>query len=103
MSNLFKIIYYPTATEDIIGILDYISIDDPPSAIKLVDKINESIGALSLFPYLGTVPRDFYLKSKGYRILITDSYIVFYLVDDSSQVIEIMRVVSYKTNYKTFL
>ena len=103
MSNSFKIIYYPTATEDIIGILDYISIDDPPSTIKLIDKINESIGSLALFPYLGTVLRDFYLKSKGYRMLIIDSYIVFYLVIESSQVIEIMRVVSSKQNYKTFL
>ncbi|MCC5912560.1 MAG: type II toxin-antitoxin system RelE/ParE family toxin [Clostridiaceae bacterium] len=103
MSNSYKIVYYPTATEDITGILDYISIDDPPSAYKLIEKINTSIGSLALFPYKGMAPRDFHLKSKGYRMLIIDSYIVFYLVNDSSQLIEIMRVVSSKQNYKTFL
>lgn len=103
MSNLFKIIYYPIATEDIISILDYISIDDPPAALKLIDKINASIGSLSLFPYKGVVPKDFHLKSKGYRMLIIDSYIVFYLVNNSIQIVEIMRVISSKQNYKTFL
>ncbi|SET42892.1 Plasmid stabilization system protein ParE [Natronincola peptidivorans] len=103
MSNSYKIVYYPVATEDIIGILDYISIDDPPVAYKLIDKINVSISSLALFLYKGTIPRDFYLNSKGYRMLIIDSYIVFYLVNDSSRIIEIMRVVSSRQNYKTFL
>lgn len=103
MSNLFKIIYYPIATEDIISILDYISIDDPPAALRLIDKIDASIGSLSLFPYKGVVPKDFFLKSKGYRMLIVDSYIVFYLVNNPMHTIEIMRVLSGKQNYKTFL
>ncbi len=103
MSNSFKIIYYPSATEDITSILDYISIDDPPAALRLIDKIDASIGSLSLFPYKGVVPKDFFLKSKGYRMLIIDSYIVFYLVNSPMKTVEIMRVVSGKQNYKSFL
>lgn len=103
MSDSFKIIYYPSATEDITSILDYISIDNPPAALKLIDKINAAIGSLSLFPYKGVIPKDFYLKSKGYRMLIIDLYIVFYLINDSMQIIEIMRVISGKQNYEAFL
>lgn len=103
MSNSFKIIYYPSATEDITSILDYISIDDPPAALRLIDKIDASIDSLSLFPYKGVVPKDFFLKSKGYRMLIIDSYIVFYLVNSPMKTVEIMRVVSGKQNYKSFL
>ena len=103
MSKSFKIIYYPAATEDIIGILDYISIDNPPAAYKLIDKIYTSIESLSLFPYKGVIPKDFHLKSKGYRMLIIDSYIIFYLINDSLKIVEIMRVMSSKQSYKTFL
>lgn len=103
MSKSYRIIYYPTATEDIISILDYISIDAPSAANNLIDKINESISSLSSFPFKGTVPRDFYLKSKGYRMLIISSYIVFYLVNESSEVVEIMRVVSSRQSYRSFL
>lgn len=103
MNNSYKIIYFPAATEDIIGILDYISIDNPPAAYNLIDKIDTSIGSLSLFPYKGVIPKDFHLKSKGYRMLIIDSYIVFYFVNEPLKTIEIMRILSSKQNYKTFL
>lgn len=103
MSKSYRIMYYPTATEDIVNILDYISIDDPSSANNLIDKINTSIGSLSLFPFKGTVPKDSHLKSKGYRMLKVGSYIVFYLVNESSEVVELMRVVSSRQDYRTFL
>jgi toxin ParE1/3/4 len=103
MHKPYKVIYYPVAIDDVSNILDYISKDNPPVAIELIDKIDNAIQSLSEFPYKGIIPRDFYLKSKKYRMLIIDSYIVFYIVNDSLTVIEIMRVLSSKQNYSALL
>ncbi|HCJ57811.1 type II toxin-antitoxin system RelE/ParE family toxin [Lutispora sp.] len=72
-------------------------------AYKLIVKRQFLHITLSPFPYKGVVPKDFFLRSKGYRMLVIDSYIVFYLVTSLMQTIEIMRVVSGKQNYKSFL
>jgi toxin ParE1/3/4 len=103
MHKPYKVIYYPIAMDDVSNILDYISIDNPPAAIELIHKIDNAIKSLSEFPYKGVIPRDFYLKSKKYRMLIIDSYIVFYIINESLSVIEIMRVLSSKQNYSTLL
>lgn len=103
MLKLYRVIYYPTAMDDVNNILDYISIDNPPAAIELINKIDDAIKSLSEFPYKGVTPKDFHLKSKKYRMLIIDSYIVFYIVNETLSVIEIMRVLSSKQNYSTLL
>ena len=103
MHKPYKVIYYPIAMDDVSNILDYISKDNPPVAIELIDKIDNSIQSLSEFPYRGIIPRDFHLKSKKYRMLIIDSFIVFYIVNESLTVIEIMRVLSSKQNYSALL
>jgi toxin ParE1/3/4 len=103
MPKLYKVIYYPVAMDDIINILDYISIDNPPAAVELMNKIDESIKFLSEFPYKGAIPKDFHLKSKKYRMLIIDSYIVFYIVNETLSVVQIMRVLSSRQNYSSLL
>ena len=103
MPSNFKIIYYPAAEDDIKSILDYITIDNPSAAYDLIEKIDETISALSLFPYAGSIPNDLNLKSKNYRMLIIDSYIVFYIVSEQSTTVEIMRVLSGKQNYNNLL
>ena len=103
MTKLYKVIYYPTAVDDVNYILKYISIDNPSASVELINKIDYSINSLTQFPYKGVTSKDFHLKSKGYRMLIVDSYIVFYLVNDILFVIEIMRVLSSKQNYLSIL
>jgi len=103
MPNLYKIIYYPAAIDDVHNILNYISIDNPPAALELINKIDNTIGSLSQFPYKGVIPKDFNLKSKNYRLLIVDSYIVFYIVNDPLSIVEIMRVLSSNQNYLSIL
>ena len=103
MPDLYKVIYFPIAIEDVNNILNYISIDNPPVALELINKIDYSIRSLSRFPYKGVSPKDYHIKSKNYRMLIIDSYIVFYVVNDILSIIEIMRVLSSKQNYLSLL
>jgi toxin ParE1/3/4 len=103
MSDLYKVVYFPIAIDDVNNILNYILIDNPPVALELINKIDYAISSLSRFPYKGVSPKDYHLKSKNYRMLIIDSYIVFYVVNDILSIIEIMRVLSSKQNYLSLL
>lgn len=103
MSKPYKIIYYPTAMDDVRSILNYISIDNPPVVYQLIDKIDHAVHSLADFPSKGAIPKDMQLNTKQYRMLIIESYIVFYIPNHTLSDIEIMRVLSSKQNYKSLL
>jgi toxin ParE1/3/4 len=92
MSGEYKIRYLKTAECDLYGILDYISQDSPSAAASLVEKIDNSISLLASHPYMGVVPKDFRLKEKGYRMLVVDRYLVFYVVKDQSKTVQVRRI-----------
>lgn len=58
---------------------------------------------LTGFPYSGSVLLDEFLKSKGYRKLIVDNYIVFYLVNELEKQVVIMRILYGAQNYRDLL
>jgi len=79
--------YLPIAQDDLISIFDFIAQDSPSRALSFVDKLDERIGRLEL----GRIPRHPKLREYGYRVLIIEAYLVFYIV--RGQDIEIHRVV----------
>lgn len=101
MSNNFEILYLPIAEKDLTDIIEYISLDDPNSALKLLDEIDNSISKLSDFPYMSCIPKDSRLQYLNYRILVVSSYLVFYVVKDNY--IEIRRILHGKRKYDFLL
>ncbi|SFR08126.1 type II toxin-antitoxin system RelE/ParE family toxin [Desulfoscipio geothermicus] len=69
------------AEQDLAEIVDYISNDNPAAALKLAENIEQSILQLEDFPLIGAIPKNRRLTRQGYRILIVDSYLVFYVSD----------------------
>ena len=96
-----KIHYLSIAEKDITNIIDYINKDNPNAALKLIDKIDSRIKELRNFPEIGKIPSDQRLKKLGYRILIIDNYLVFYVI--KNQEIEIRRILHGKRKYELFL
>jgi len=96
MPKLFVIRYLPIAQEDLNNIFDWIAKDSPARALAFVDKIDKRIGALSLSSHLGRIPRNAKLREYGYRVLILDSYLVFYVIHE--KIIQIHRVVHTSRN-----
>jgi len=92
-----RITYQPLAQKDLIDIFDYLKIDSPIAAAKLLDQMDKAIARLNLFPSRGIRPRDSWLKSKGYRILIVGDYLVFYVA--STTRVQIRRVIHGKRDY----
>ncbi|MEK7699099.1 MAG: type II toxin-antitoxin system RelE/ParE family toxin [Planctomycetota bacterium] len=83
--------YLPVALDDLISIFDWIADDSPANADKFIRKLDQQILNLKNHPSLGRMPRDEKLKIAGYRVLIIESYLVFYMVRDKT--VEIHRII----------
>jgi toxin ParE1/3/4 len=90
MENRYALRYLPVAADDLVSIFDWIADDSPSVASDFVDKLDQRIGQLETYPFLGRIPRDDKLKSSGYRVLVIESYLVFYIV--RGKAVEIHRV-----------
>jgi len=97
----YDIRYLKTAESDLYEIFDYISRDNPSVAAGLLERIDNSISRLASNPYLGVVPRNVRLNNKGYRILVVDKYLVFYVVKE--KIVQIRRVIHGARNYNFML
>jgi len=91
MPNKLALRYLTVAEDDLISILDWIAKDSPSHATKFIDKLEERIGKLELFPLLGRIPRDPKLREYGYRVLVVESYLVFYII--RKKTVEVHRVI----------
>ena len=65
-----------------------------------MNKIEKSMMRLGEFPLSCSLVEDNVLKSKGYRKLIVDNYIAFYIVDDKEERVVIMRVLYSRQKYQ---
>ena len=91
MKKKHKIKYLPIAQQDLIEIFDYIKEDNPSAAKSFINKIDKSISKLEAFPQIGVVPKDDRLEMLGYRMLVIDNYLVFYVIKEN--MIEIRRII----------
>ncbi|THF76252.1 type II toxin-antitoxin system RelE/ParE family toxin [Cohnella fermenti] len=97
MEKKLPIKYLPSAAQDITEIIDYISLDNPPAALDLLNQFDESISILAYFPFSGPIPKDPRLQLLNYRMLVIQSYLVFYVVGDDF--VEIRRILHGKRKY----
>lgn len=101
MSRRYSVRYLPAAQQDLLDILDYIARDNPATGHAFVDRIDRVIGSLARFPKSGRVPRDARLRRAGYRMLVVDDYLVFYMV--VRRTIQIRRVIHGARRYEFLL
>ena len=96
MPGKYSIRYLPVAQEDLLSIHDFIAQDSPNRALAFVDKLDKKIGALEHHPFLGRILRHAKLQEYGYRVLIVETYLVFYII--RGQIIEIHGVIHSSRN-----
>ena len=70
------------AEDDFTEIVIYIAAERPDAAESLAQKIETSLKLLATNPYLGRVPRDAALLDLGYRYLVVQNYLIFYVVEE---------------------
>jgi addiction module RelE/StbE family toxin len=71
-----RIIWTQPALEDLDGIADYISLDQPAAASRFVQRVFDRIEQLANHPKSGAVPAE--LKGTQYRQLVIPPVRIFY-------------------------
>jgi len=97
----YKVKIYPAAEQDLIEIIDYLNTLSPDSALRIYDAITEEIAGLSQMPERCPRPRDLALSAKGYRYLIVEKYLVFYVV--AGDTVQIRRILYGRRDYRQLL
>lgn len=105
MVNNYTIKMTPKAAEDLDNIYRYISEEliATSSAANILEGIEKEIMGLREFPFSCNYVADEYLRNKGYRKLIVNNYIVFYLIEEEKDHVIIMRVPYGKQKYENLL
>ena len=101
MSEPYEIRYLSTAESDLTNIFEYIKKDNPAAAISQLEKFDKAISQLASNPLLGVIPKDERLKNLGYRMLIVDKYLVFYVV--KTEYVQIRRIIHGARRYSFLL
>lgn len=104
-SGEYSLKFTSKAEEDLDEIYGYIANNllAPEAAENLMDKIETGIMRLKAFPYSCSFVLDGPLRKRGYRKLIVDNYIVFYLVNEQERQVVIMRILYGASNYHTII
>jgi toxin ParE1/3/4 len=75
-----KVVILRAAQRDLVAIRDWIAIEDPGAAARVLDRILTGIEQLATQPRSGPVVRDRTLARRGYRCLTRERFLVFYRV-----------------------
>ncbi len=97
----YKVKIYPSAQQDLRDIVDYLNTLSPSAALRYYDKLTEEIASLSTMPERCPRLRDLALAAKGYRYLIVENYLIFYVV--SGGTVQIRRILYGRRDYRALL
>ena len=97
----YDVLIFPTAEQDLSDIVDYLNTLSPDVAFRYYDLLIGEIASLSKMPERCPKPQDLALAAKGYRYLIVNDYLVFYVV--SGKTVEVRRIVYGRRDYRSLL
>ena len=92
MSKKFDFRFLPSAFQDIEEVFDYITLKlcNQKAANDLMDKLDETIDNIRLFPKSFPFHEDSELKNNLVRKVPIDNYILFYKFDEKQELIKIL-------------
>jgi toxin ParE1/3/4 len=89
------------AEEDFTEIVTYTAASKPEAAEALAQRIEKNLKLLAMNPYLGRVPNDPALVDLGYRYLVVQNYLIFYVCE--GQTIFVHRIIHGARDYRGLL
>jgi len=100
-TSKFSVRLLSVAEEDLSEAITFIAADNPAAAMALADTIEKSMGDLASHPRMGRVPDDPNLIQMGYRYLVVENYLIFYVVETGAVIIH--RILHGARNYRDLL
>jgi len=101
--------YFPNITdlaeEDILSTVKYITNDlkNPIAANNLLDEIERHEKNLENNPYIYPLVNDDYLAEKGLRLIVIKNYLMFFIINEDSKIVNVMRFLYGRRNWKNIL
>jgi len=95
------VVILPAAQRDLQDIANYVNEFSLDAALKLYEEIVSDIGSLEYLPLRCPLLKNPVLRAKGYRVLIIQNYLVFYVV--KGMTVEIRRIIHGKRRYEFLL
>ena len=89
------------AQRDLQEIYDYVLREAPLRAGPFIDRMLDAIESLDAMAERGALPRDPGLRDRGYRVLVHESFLVFYKVRARS--VRVYRVLRGSRAYRELL
>ncbi len=88
--------YSERAVEDLYKIVDFIALDSPDRALAYIKRVRSKIEILKTFPNLGVTCQSKKIE-KDCRVMIYESYLIFYTVEPDS--VTISNIINSATDY----
>lgn len=100
--NNYKIEFSSVANNDLNNIYDYIKekLSDFENAVKVYEKIKDGISTLEYFPKRHPKVEVNESICRELRMLVIDSYIVIYLIDEELKRVNVKRILYASSNWK---
>jgi plasmid stabilization system protein ParE len=102
MNSRYEIIWTNVAENDLINIIEYISVDSPQNALEILEKIRQKASSLYTLPERGRIVPE--LQGQGifqYRELVIPLWRLMYRIAD--QKIFVMSVIDSRQNVEDVL
>lgn len=93
------------AESDLDGIVSYIAIElaNPQAASDFVDKLQDNIEEIRVFPESGSRVDNEFLQVENIQKKLIGNYIMYYLPDTGEKIIHILRITYSKQNITEIL
>ena len=98
MMMMYKIRYLSGALENLIEIRKYLKEFSTETANKTLKEIKSRIANLKETPFMC----EKYHDNPSYRRMVISNYLVFYVVNEETHIIEIHRVLHYSQNVRKY-
>jgi addiction module RelE/StbE family toxin len=104
MAN-YRIEISAPAEDDLRDIVRYISAQFAAleTALGMLETIEQAILQLADIPQKYPLVRDERLAMLGYRKLVVKNYVVFYTIDEATQIVDVERVLYARRNWQSLL
>ena len=100
-SSRFTVRLLSVAEEDLSEAITFIAADNAAAAMALADKIEKSLDDLASHPRIGRVADDPNLMQMGYRYVVVENNLVFYVIEARAVIIH--RILHGARNYRNLL
>ena len=97
MLPIYEVEFEAKACDDLKEIAEYLAEYSPKALQKFQEHLENHLKLLRKMPKIGSVPRDNFLRKKGYRFLLLGNYLLFYVIENNKIIVR--RIIHQKRDY----